>query len=78
MMGMGERAGTFTYLARYALFQNSTAGLIYLNDIPGYVFKLTPKSILSTLCTRIFSVFSKREKEIMRDWESEKIRKRLK
>jgi len=42
-LGLTAGADTFGYLSRYALFTDKTAGTNYLNNIPGYVFKLTPK-----------------------------------
>ena len=43
-LGLSNTADTFSYLSRYALFENQTVGTNYLNNIPGYVFKLTPKN----------------------------------
>lgn len=45
---MTPEADTIGYLSRYALFDNSTAGLAYLNNIPGYLYKLTPKTPVSS------------------------------
>ncbi len=41
-MGYEDTADTFTYLCRYALFDNSTEGSEFLANIPGYIFKITP------------------------------------
>eukprot|EP00026_Physarum_polycephalum_P007101 Phypoly_transcript_07155.p1 GENE.Phypoly_transcript_07155~~Phypoly_transcript_07155.p1 ORF type:complete len:433 (+),score=43.03 Phypoly_transcript_07155:337-1635(+) len=42
-LGLGSTADRFGYLARYALFADPAQGLSYLNAIPGYALKLTPK-----------------------------------
>lgn len=42
-LGLDDGKDTFKYLSRYALFKNPTQGLLYLSNIPGYLFKVTPK-----------------------------------
>jgi len=43
-MGLESGKETFGYLSRYALFQNPSQGLAYLKNIPGYLFKVSPKT----------------------------------
>eukprot|EP00026_Physarum_polycephalum_P005835 Phypoly_transcript_05874.p1 GENE.Phypoly_transcript_05874~~Phypoly_transcript_05874.p1 ORF type:complete len:433 (+),score=60.72 Phypoly_transcript_05874:536-1834(+) len=42
-LGLDSTADQIGYLARYALFADQAQGIKYLNDIPGYALKLTPK-----------------------------------
>lgn len=44
-LGMSSTADTVSYMGRFALFQNETAGLEYLNSPPGYVLLATPSFI---------------------------------